>query len=133
MTDLSQKEFLSKINPNFLEIYDLITKTIESVNENLGCDIKWGRLTYGLKGDYHHWICSIEQTKKSLNLIFHFGGILNDENKIFIAGNSFFLRKLKYTSIYDVDAETIKDFVRQAIEKLDYFKENWKSLSNKTK
>jgi len=125
--------FTKKINPDFLDIFNKITKTIESVDEKLDCEIKWGKLTYGLSGDYHHWICGIAQTKKSLNLIFHFGGLLEDKNKKFIVGESFFFRKLEYVSINDIDIETIKDFVKQAINKVDYFKKNWKILSKKSK
>ena len=131
MTD--KEIFINKVNPDFLDIFEKITKAIESVDEKLDCEIKWGKLTYGLSGDYHHWICGIAQTKKSLNLIFHFGGLLEDKNKKFIVGESFFLRKLEYTSISNVDTNVIKDFIKQAIDKVDYFKENWKILSKKSK
>ncbi|MDD2483032.1 MAG: DUF1801 domain-containing protein [Candidatus Shapirobacteria bacterium] len=131
---MADKEiFINKIDPNFLDIFERITKAIESVDEKLDCEIKWGKLTYGLSGDYHHWICGIAQTKKSLNLIFHFGGLLEDKNKKFIVGESFFLRKLEYSSIDNVDIAVIKDFVKQAINKVDYFKENWKILSKESK
>jgi len=124
-----KKTYISKINPEFKEIVEAITKTIESVDKKLDCKIKWNRLTYGLSGDYHHWICGIAQTKKSINLIFHFGGILEDKNKNFIAGDSFFLRKLEYQKIGDFDEKVIKYFVKQAIGRLDYFKNNWKKLN----
>lgn len=125
--------FTNKISPDFLDVFNKITKTIESIDEKLDCEIKWGKLTYGLSGDYHHWICGIAQTKKSINLTFHFGGLLEDKNKKFIVGESFFLRKLEYKSIGDVDVEIIKDFVKQAINKVDYFKANWKILGKESK
>ena len=127
----AKQAFKNKINDEFKDIFLKITEAIESVNANLACEIKWRRLTYGLSGDYHHWICGIAQTKKSTNLIFHFGGLLVDEEKRLIAGNSFFLRKLEYKSINDVDVKVIKNFVKQAINKLDYFKDNWKTLNRK--
>jgi len=129
----TKKVYINKIDLNFKEIVEVITKTIESVDKNLECEIKWGRLTYGLSGDYHHWICGIAQTKKTINLIFHFGGILDDKNNHFIAGDSFFLRKLEYSTANDIDEKVIKDFVKQAIKKLDYFKLNWKELNKQSK
>ncbi len=131
MNSNDKKEFTGKLNPNFKGIVEDITAIIGSVNEKLSCEIKWGRLTYGLNGDFHHWICGIAQTKKSVNLIFHFGGILEDKNKYFIIGDSFFLRKLEYTLKNDIDEKVIKNFVKQAIDKLEYFKANWKLLNKK--
>ncbi|MFA6252339.1 MAG: DUF1801 domain-containing protein [Candidatus Paceibacterota bacterium] len=125
--------YISKINPDFKEVVKKLIKIIESTDKNLDCEIKWGRLTYGILGDYHHWICGIDQTKKSINLIFHFGGILDDKNKNFIAGNSFFLRKLEYLQVSDINETVVKDFVKQAISKLDYFKNNWKELNKNSK
>jgi hypothetical protein len=125
----AKQDFQNKISKDFQDIFQTVTKAIESVDSNLACEIKWGRLTYGLSGDYHHWICGIAQTKKSLNLIFHFGGLLEDKNQKFIAGESFFLRKIEYKSVDDVDVKLINDFIKQAINKLDYFKENWKTLN----
>ena len=129
---MSSQAFSNKIHPGFQSIFSKVTKAIESVDKNLESDIRWGRLTYGLCGDFHHWICAVAQTKKSLNLIFHFGGLLEDKEKQLISSNSFFFRKLEYMSVDDVDEETIKGFVKQAVSKLDYFKNNWRVL-NKTK
>jgi len=128
-----KKVYISKINPDFKEIVETITKTIESVDKKLDCEVKWGRLTYAISKDYHHWICGIAQTKKSVNLIFHFGCILDDKNKNFITGYSFFFRKLEYSKLTDINEKIIKDFIKQAISKLDYFKKNWKELNKKSK
>lgn len=127
----AKKDFLNKVNNDFKDVFLKVTQAIESVDNQLACEIKWGRLTYGLSEDYHHWICGIAQTKKSINLIFHFGGLLEDKNKKFIVGESFFLRKLEYKSVDEVDEKLIHNFVKQAINKLDYFKENWKTLNRK--
>ena len=128
-----KKTYISHIDLNFQKIVEVLAKTIESIDKKLDCEVKWGRLTYGLSGDYHHWICGIAQTKKTVNLIFHFGGILDDKSKHFIVGDSFFLRKLEYSTVGDIDEKVIKNFVKQAINKLDYFKNNWKELNKNSK
>jgi hypothetical protein len=134
MSDMNPKQdFQNRVNDEFKEIFLRVAEAVESVDNQLACEIKWGRLTYGLSGDYHHWICGIAQTKKSINLIFHFGGLLDDKNKYFIVGDSFFLRKLVYSSINNVDIDVINNFLKQAINKVDYFKANWKTLSKNSK
>jgi hypothetical protein len=40
---------------------------------------------------------------------------------------------LEYSTANDIDEKVIKDFVRQAIKKLDYFKLNWKELNKQSK
>jgi hypothetical protein len=127
-----KQSFLSKANPEYQEIITLVMSDIESVNENLHGSIKWGNYTYALSGDFHHWICAVAITKKSVNLIFHYGGLLDDKKGILIAGTSKFLRKIEFQNKEDIDRETVKEFVIKAIDKLDYFKKNWKEI-NKTK
>jgi hypothetical protein len=133
MSKEAKTKYISKIYPEFQKVVEVLIKTIESVDKKLDCDIKWSRLTYGLSGDYHHWICGIAQTKKSINLIFHFGGILEDKNKKFISGESFFLRKVEYSKVSDINEKVVEDFIKQAIGKLDYFKNNWKELNKEAK
>jgi hypothetical protein len=113
MSKEAKTKYISKIYPEFQKVVEVLIKTIESADKKLDCDIKWGRLTYGLSDDYHHWICGIAQTKKSINLIFHFGGILEDKNKKFISGESFFLRKVEYSKVSDINEKVVKDFIKQ--------------------
>jgi hypothetical protein len=102
------------------------------------CDIlflegenRWGKPTFGLNGDFHYWICAIEILKNRVSLIFHFGGLLSDERNRLIAGTSKFLRKIEYVKLDNIDEFEIKCFIQKAIEKLPYFKENWKELYKK--
>jgi hypothetical protein len=53
---------------------------------------------------------------------------LEDKYKVFITGQSKFLRKIEFQSTDDIDIKIIKDYISQAILKLDYFKNNWKKL-----
>ncbi|MEZ5124645.1 MAG: hypothetical protein R2826_00150 [Thermoleophilia bacterium] len=62
----------------------------------------------------HHWVCGIAVTKRSVDLIFHFGGK--------------FLRKLQFADAEDVQQELVLGFVEQAIDRLPYFRENWKTI-----
>jgi len=122
------KNFYDSAPENYKEMINKLSSTILQANNQLTQDIKWNRLTFALNEDYHHWICSIGITKKAIALYFHFGGLLEDKYKILISGESKFLRKIEYKTLEDINDKFIKDYILQAISKLDYFKENWKKL-----
>lgn len=124
-TYLEQKpEILQKITIRIMEIINLSHPGIEA-------EMRWGKPTFGLNGDFHHWICSIQVLQNKVSLTFHFGGLLCDENNRLIAGTSKFLRKIEYERLDSIDEEEIKSFIQKAVEKLPYFKENWRDLNKK--
>jgi hypothetical protein len=90
-------------------------------------------MTYALDSDFHHWICAIATAKASVGLNFHFGGLLEDPQGVFKVGSSKFLRKIEYKSVKDVDEGVILNFLKQAVDRLPYFKENWKEIQGKSK
>jgi hypothetical protein len=102
-------------------------------NPCMSGEIRWGKPTFGLSGDFHHWICAIQVMKDKVSLIFHFGGLLHDGNNRLIAGTSRFLRKLEYESIPSINEAEIKAFIEQVAEKLPYFRDNWKELNARWK
>lgn len=127
MNDIAQS-FLRTTSPEFQPIVIRLTEIIESLTEPLSCDVKWGQLTYAKNGDFHHWLVGIKVTKKFVGLVYHFGGLLDDPQGIFICGTSKFGRKIEYRRVDEVESEVILGFLEQALEKLDYFKEHWKEI-----
>lgn len=124
------KGFVTEASPEFQKIVIRIIEIMEAADEKLNCAIKWGQLTYAKNADFHHWIVGIKVTKKFVGLVFHFGGLLDDPNKIFISGTSKFGRKIEYRRIEDVDKEVILDFLTQALGKYTYFKEHLKEIQD---
>lgn len=122
------QDFVRGSSPEHQQIAFRLMEIIEASGEDLDCAIKWGQLTYAKNADFHHWILAIKMTKKYVGLVFHFGGLLEDPNGIFISGASKFGRKLEYRRIEDIDKEIVLDFLRQALNKLPYFKEHWKEI-----
>ena len=121
-------EFVQGLTPEFAEIVTCLVEVIDHSPVKLDAAIKWRQLTFALQGDFHHWICAISVTKKSVGLVFHYGGLLSDTGGIFRSGESKFLRKIEYHTIADVDSAVVLDFIRQALEKHQYFKANWKQI-----
>jgi hypothetical protein len=129
MRDEIVREFAEGADPEFAEIVTALDVAIVSSEGRLTPAVKWGHLTYGLDGDFHHWICAIAVTKRWVSLRFHFGGLLSDPDQVFRAGASKFLRSIDYVRAEDVDAGLVDRYVREALSRLDYFKANWKRLS----
>jgi hypothetical protein len=121
-------EFAQGSKPEFGEIVMRLAKIISSHPVKLDAAIKWKKLTFALQGDFHHWISAIGFTKRSVDLIFHYGGLLSDPRGIFRSGESKFLRKIEYQAVADVDEAVVLDFIWQAIDKNQYFKENWRRI-----
>ncbi|HEX3029204.1 MAG TPA: DUF1801 domain-containing protein [Clostridia bacterium] len=76
------EEYLLNIKPEFKDIANSLIEIILSTCEKLSIAIKWKRLTFAYNVDFHDWICAIDITKNSVNLIFHFGGLLEDKKNL---------------------------------------------------
>ena len=127
MTGSAIQTFTASLAPEFSSIVTTLDETIHSAAP-LDSAIKWRQLTYAVNADYHHWICAINVTKKQVSLRFHFGGLLSDPEGVFRVGESKWMRSLEFKQGEEVDAEQVARFVREAVEKKEYFTENWKKL-----
>jgi hypothetical protein len=127
MGDSALSEFLASARPDPAPIVVAIDAAIRAAAP-LQSAIKWRQLTYGVDGDFHHWICAIAVTKKQATLTFHFGALLADPEGAFRQGTSKFMRTLDYTSPAAVDAGLITRRVIEAVSQLDYFKANWQRI-----
>ncbi len=122
------RSYCAKTTEEFEKIAEMIAKELLK-NDNIQLAVKWKRLTFALGGDFHHWICAIGFSKKSVNLTFHFGGLLDDPYGLFITGESRFLRKIEFTKTSELDPVRIRHYFDSAIDRLDYFRKNWKTIS----
>lgn len=121
------KDYINKIDDESQrEIVNKLMETILACNEYLNCEIKWRQLVFAVNDDFHHWICSINPTKKYVGLNFHFGSYLTDNTNILKAGTSKFLRQIQLTDLSQVENKVISELVKQAINKLEEFKQTWK-------
>ena len=128
MSQTLLEDFTLNASPQFKQIVERLAEILENSGEPLEAAIKWNQVTYASRGDFHHWICGINITKKAVGLAFHFGGLLDDPKGIFKAGSSAFLRKIEYQNVEDIDEKVVLDFLSQALKRLDTFKANWKEI-----
>ena len=97
-------------------------------HDSIKLAVKWKRLTFAHEGDFHHWLCAISFSRKAVNLTFHFGGLMKDPYDLFIRNESRFLRKIEIKDSRDFPPERIHTYLEEAINRLDFFRKNWKTL-----
>lgn len=129
---LTARSFSEGLEPSRAAIVERLVEIIGSLPQPLDMGVKWGRLTFALEGDFHHWICGIAATKRAVVLELHFGGLLDDPDGRLIAGTSRFLRKLEYRSADEVDAAVVIGLLTQALERLPTFKASWRTIATST-
>lgn len=128
MDDAALDTFLEKVRPE-------ARGTVIAVDEAVRAEapvtsaIKWGKLTYAVEADFHHWICATSVGKDRVTLTFHFGGLLADPNHAFRSGSSTFLRMLDFPNTDGVDRGLIAETVASALRRLEFFKAHWKEIS----
>ena len=87
---------------------------ISGVDSRLNQAIKWGRLTFAIQGNWHHWLCSIAVTKRTSNLVFHKGVLLEDPEGM-LTGTGRYVRQVPLATAKQRPTAVIK-LVRSAIE-----------------
>lgn len=122
--------FVGGLDEDSAAAVDRLVAVIGQTSERLDAAVKRRRLTFAHGGDFHHWLCGIAVTKRSVDLVFHFGGILDDPDGRLIAGTSKFLRKLEFKTPDDVDSQVLLGFLEQALDRLQFFKENWRAVQS---
>jgi hypothetical protein len=74
---------------------------------------KWGRLTFTLQGDWHHWICAISAGKEAVKLTIHKGALLADPPGV-MAGKGRYARTVPFRSPEQIDAAIVAPILREA-------------------
>lgn len=62
---------------------------------NVDQAVRWGRLTFTVDGDWHHWLCGIAATKRAVNLTFHKGALLDDPDGL-LNGSGRYTRQVSH-------------------------------------
>ncbi|MER6172755.1 DUF1801 domain-containing protein [Streptosporangium sp. NPDC001681] len=70
-----------------------LSELVQGADPGLEQSIKWGRLTFTVAGNWHHWLCGIAVTKKGVKLVFHKGALLEDPQQILL-GSGRYLREV---------------------------------------
>jgi hypothetical protein len=122
------RTFLKTCADERRQVVHQIVNAVQKADTSLCMAIKWNQLTFAKDNDFHHWICGIRLLKSSINLYYHFGGLLDDPSNKLSSGSSKFGRWIAFCTEKDIDIKVIEDFTKKAIEKLPFFKAHWKEI-----
>jgi hypothetical protein len=95
--------------PTVERLIDVILDALPNVQH----EMKWGRLTFTLEDDWHHWICAISPTKKAVKLVIHKGGLLADPLGV-MEGEGRYSRHIPFRSPDQVDRDLMARILREA-------------------
>lgn len=91
-----------------------VAALISAVDPRLNQAMKWGRLTFAVEGNWHHWLCGIAITRKTSNLVFHKGALLEDPEGL-LRGTGQYVRQLPLATVHE-RPDAVTQLVRSAIE-----------------
>jgi hypothetical protein len=74
---------------------------------------KWDRLTFTRAGDWHHWICAVSSSKRSVKLVIHKGALLADPHGL-MEGEGRYSRSIALRSPEQIDADVLAPILREA-------------------
>jgi hypothetical protein len=77
---------------------------------------KWGRLTFTRGDDWHHWICAIAPSKKTVKLVIHKGALLDDSQGA-MEGTGRYTRSISFRAPEEVDPGVLGPLLRQAADR----------------
>jgi hypothetical protein len=55
--------------------------------------VKWGRLTFTVDENWHHWVCAVAASRGRTALVFHKGALLDDPAGL-LSGDGKYIRQL---------------------------------------
>jgi hypothetical protein len=89
------EDWLHKWSPAQREQAQSLAAIVHAADEAVAEAIKWGRLTFTIGGNWHHWLCAVAITRRQVSLVFHKGSLLEDPSKL-LHGGSRYLRQIAH-------------------------------------
>jgi hypothetical protein len=77
---------------------------------------KWGQLTFTRGADWHHWICAVSPSKKTVKLVIHKGAMLDDPHRA-MEGSGRYTRSIRFGTPDEIDPGVVVPILRQAAER----------------
>ena len=116
MSDQPIDALLARSRPDSHATVRALAAAVESADPHLEQRFTYQMLVYTLDARWREWLVAIGVSKAAVNLRFLHGDRLDDPGGLLRAGSST-LMTIDYRAPDDVDAELVRGYVREAIEK----------------
>lgn len=110
--DRSVQAWLMHLDPQSRSDVEASVRVIRGVDPRLTQAIKWGRLSFSIDGNWHHWLCGITATSGS-RLVFRKGALVEDPGQMLTGGGQY-VRQLPLATVSD-NPDAVVRLVRSAI------------------
>ena len=113
--------WLARLDPKARSEVDRLVDVVVAAEPRVQQAVKWGRLTFTLRDDWHHWLCAVAVTRKGTKLMFHKGSLLRDPGGL-LQGTGRYLREVPYVVVEeapDALAALVREAVRRQTDMLD--------------
>ena len=101
---------------------------ILAVEPGFAVAVKYKILMYAQPGDWRHWVCAISANRGGCALRFLYGVLLDDPRGVLRAGSST-LMTWDFANDDEIPADAVGRYVRDALERLEYFRANSKQVA----
>lgn len=90
-----------------------LSRLVHRADGGIAEAIKWHRLTFTVRGNWHHWLCAVLVKRNGAWLLFHKGALLDDPHEL-LEGSGNYLRETPYRRVV-ADPSAALALVREAI------------------
>lgn len=107
------RTWLDKWSIEQREQVERLLSRVGDVAPEATADVKWGRPTVSLGGDWHHWMCAVAVSKREVALVFHKGALLDDPAGL-LQGTGRYIRRVPYETVV-AHADAVDALVHEAV------------------
>jgi hypothetical protein len=124
------EEYLGNlVDPRGERVVRELDRVIIATQPDLDVAIKYKILMYGLKGDFHTWVCAINSGRRRVSLNFLYGVMLDDPRKVLRAGTSV-LMSWDFDFDEEIDEAAVSAYVAEAARKNGDYKANRQAVQD---
>ena len=109
------RDWLERLDPKARSEVDRLVDVVVGAEPGVQQAVKWGRLTFTVRDDWHHWLCAVAVTRKGTKLVFHKGALLQDSSAL-LQGTGRYLREAPYAVVED-SPDAVTTLVREAVRR----------------
>jgi hypothetical protein len=107
------QDWLRRWSPDQQEQAAWLAGRVHAAGDGVAEAVKWGRLTFTVNGNWHHWLCAIAVSRRAVRLVFHKGALLDDPAGL-LQGEDRYVRQIPHDRAA-TNPKAVTALVRQAI------------------
>jgi hypothetical protein len=117
------------VDPRGEPVVRVLDRIIRATRPDLEVAIKYKILMYGLRGDFHTWVCAINSGRRRVSLNFLYGVMLDDARHVLRPGSSV-LMSWDFDFVEEIEPAAVAAYVAEAAAKNEEYKANRQAVQD---